>query len=140
MTHTPTPHPTSTTRTAGRRRAQQPLRTARDLLSVRRAFGTPVVSGDVTLVPVARIVGGAGYGDGDGEWRPVGEQEQGSSAGSGSGGGFGVRVTPVGVYAVRGVEVTWQPALDLTRVILGGQLVGLLAVWLVTRAVRHRRR
>lgn len=55
-------------RMAGRRRAL-PVRVARDLLTVRRVFGEPIHQGDVTLVPVARVMGGSGYGDGDGEWQ-----------------------------------------------------------------------
>jgi len=125
-------------RMAGRRRAL-PVRVARDLLTVRRVFGEPIQQGDVTLVPVARVMGGSGYGDGDGEWRkPTAGDETGT--GSGSGGGFGVNVTPVGVYVVRGTDVTWQPAMDLNRTILGGQIVGALALLLIARAMRRRRR
>jgi len=125
-------------RMAGRRRAL-PVRVARDLLTVRRVFGEPIHQGDVTLVPVARVMGGSGYGDGDGEWRkPTAGDETGT--GSGSGGGFGVNVTPVGVYVVRGTDVTWQPAMDLNRTILGGQIVGALALLLIARAMRRRRR
>jgi len=119
-------------------RRAEPIRAARRLLHVRRAFGEPVVQEDVTLVPVARVWGGSGYGDGGGEW---GDQTADRAAtGNGSGGGFGVRVSPVGVYVVRGAEVTWQPALDLTRVVVGGQVLGALALVLVSRALRRRRR
>ncbi|MBD5788064.1 hypothetical protein IF650_18055 [Cellulosimicrobium terreum] len=44
--------------------------------------------------------------------------------GSGGGGGFGVRVKAKGVFVVDDDGVRWQPALDLNRVILGGQAVG----------------
>lgn len=60
--------------------------------------------------------------------------------GSGGGGGFGVRAKPVGVYVVRDGAVQWQPALDLSRVILGGQLVGALALLVLGRLIRKRRR
>ena len=125
-------------RVAGRRRAL-PVRVARDLLTVRRVFGEPIHQGDVTLVPVARVMGGSGYGDGDGEWRKPTDGDE-TGTGSGSGGGFGVNVTPVGVYVVRGTDVTWQPAMDLNRTILGGQIVGALALLLIARAMRRRRR
>ncbi len=125
-------------RMAGRRRAL-PVRVARDLLTVRRVFGEPIQQGDVTLVPVARVMGGSGYGDGDGEWRKPTDSDE-TGTGSGSGGGFGVNVTPVGVYVVRGTDVTWQPAMDLNRTILGGQIVGALALLLIARAMRRRRR
>lgn len=41
-------------------------------------------------------------------------------------GAFGTHTRPLGVYVVRDGEVSWQPALDLNRVILGGQIVGAL--------------
>ena len=44
--------------------------------------------------------------------------------GSGGGGGFGVRVKATGVFVVDDEGVRWQPALDLNRVILGGQALG----------------
>lgn len=139
------PHPTpdpETARRRGRDRAQgrraQPVRVARDLLTVRRVYGEPVVTDDVTLIPVARVIGGSGYGDGDGQWQDDADDRTGT--GSGSGGGFGVHVSPVGVYVVRGTEVTWQPAMDMNRVILGGQLVGALALLVIARVVRRRHR
>lgn len=49
---------------------------------------------------------------------------EGGGEGSGGGGGFGVRVVAKGVYVVDESGVRWQPALDLNRVILGGQALG----------------
>lgn len=126
---------TTPTRRRTRGGRTNPVRAARDLLTVRRVFGEPIVTPEVTLVPVARIVGGAGFGDGEGEIRGGHPQ-----AGSGSGGGFGVVAVPVGTYVVRGAEVTWQPAVDMSRVILGGQVVGAIALVVIARAVRRRRR
>ncbi len=114
-----------------------PIRVARDLLTVRRVFGEPVQHGDVTLVPVARVFGGSGYGGGEGSARESDADR--TATGSGSGGGFGVAVSPVGVYVVEGSSVTWQPAFDLNRVILGGQLVGAIALLVLARALRRRR-
>ncbi len=53
--------------------------------------------------------------------------------GSGGGGGFGVRVVAKGVYVVDESGVRWQPALDINRVILGGQALG--AVVAVSAAI-----
>ncbi|GIG27125.1 hypothetical protein [Cellulomonas denverensis] len=41
-------------------------------------------------------------------------------------GAFGTQIRPLGVYVVRDGDVSWQPAMDLNRVILGGQIVGAL--------------
>lgn len=113
-----------------------------DLLTVRRVFGEPVVRDGVTVIPVARVMGGGGGGSGTGTVAPSDDGADASPGpgGSGSGGGLGVRVTPLGVYVVRGADVTWRPALDLQRVIAGGQAVGALAVLTVLVAVLRRRR
>lgn len=113
----------------------EPVRAVADLLTVRRVFGDPVRQDGVTIIPVARVMGGSGGGSGS---APSGA-DAGTDA-SGSGGGVGVRVTPLGVYVVEGDQVTWRPALDLQRVIAGGQLVGALAVLTALAAVLRRRR
>lgn len=122
-----------------------PVRVARDVLSVRQVFGEPIRTGDVTLVPVARVMGGSGYGWGTGDvgmpHRGDGGGESGrhGTGGVGSGGGFGGTVTPLGVYVVRGSDVQWQPAMDMTRVITGGQVVGAIALIALAAALRRRR-
>ena len=128
-------------RRGGPRGRRDVNRTAADILTVRRVFGEPVRAGDVTLVPVATVLGGSGSGWGSGELGAAGAQEssRGEGYGSGGGGGFGVRVKPVGVYVVQGSTVTWQPSLDLSRVILGGQVVGALALLMIARTLRRRR-
>ena len=117
-----------------------PIRAAKYLLTVRRAFGEPIEREGVTLVPVARVFGGSGYGHGEGQCGPEKGDDAGAQTGSGSGGGFGVRVSPVGVFVVRGSDVRWEPAFDLTRVIIGGQIVGTVALIVLARALRRRRR
>lgn len=123
-------------------RAALPVRVARDLLTVRRAFGQPIERDGVTLVPVARVAGGSGYGYGEGDVPAHASDERptGWGSGSGGGGGFGVGVSPVGVYVIRGDEVSWQPAFDLNRAVLGGQILALIAVITVATALRRARR
>ncbi len=91
---------------------------AREAMSVSRVFGEPVEREGVTLVPAARVAGGAGGG--------------GDTEGNG-GGGFGLYAWPVGAYVIRGDQVTWKPAVDPVRV---GVAV-LLGVWLLTRRARR---
>lgn len=118
--------------------ASLPLRAARRLVHVRRAFGEPVERDGVTLVPVARVWGGTGFGGGDGTIEEIGEDA--ARSGSGGGGGLGVGVTPVGVYVVKDGVVRWEPAFDLNRAIIGGQVLGAIAVLALARALRRRRR
>lgn len=69
------------------------LRGVRDTLSVRRVFGDPHTIDGITIIPVARIVGGGGGGGGDGIDADNGE-------GHGFGTGFGLGARPVGLSAI----------------------------------------
>jgi uncharacterized spore protein YtfJ len=102
------------------------LSEARDAITVKRVYGDPYERDGVVVIPAAEVMGGGGGGSG--------EQEDGQS---GSGGGFGLRARPVGAYVIRGDDVSWEPAMDLNRTILVGQIVGLAAV-LVAGAVARR--
>lgn len=118
--------------------ASRPLAAARRLIHVRRAFGEPIQRDGVTLIPVARVRGGTGFGGGDGTVDESGDVA--ARHGSGGGGGLGVDVTPVGVYVVKGSEVRWEPAFDLNRAIIGGQVLGAIAILALARALRRRHR
>jgi uncharacterized spore protein YtfJ len=113
--------------------------TPADLLTVRRVFGAAYDRDGVRVIPVAKVLGGTGLGyGGDVVPDPVDGKDAGSG-GEGGGGGFGVRVRPVGVYVLDEHGVHWRPALDLNRVVLGGQLVGMVAVLSLAWALRRRR-
>lgn len=101
---------------------------AQEALTVRRVFGEPYERDGITVIPVAKVAGGGGGGQGsaDGE-------------GEGSGGGFGLKAEPAGVYIVRGDQVSWEPAVDVNRLIIGAQVV-LVALLLVLRTLAKRRR
>lgn len=95
------------------------LRGVVDGVKAGTVFGTPVSHEGLTVLPVARIGGGMGGGRGDGR--------NGRGA-EGSGGGFGLSARPVGVYVIGDGKVSWSPAVDVTRIALGGQLVGIVAL------------
>jgi uncharacterized spore protein YtfJ len=96
-----------------------------------RVFGTPIQQNGTIVLPVAKVGGGGGGGGGAGS----GQAEAGKEGtGSGSGGGFGVSARPAGVYVLKEGRVAWRPALDLNRVILGGQVVAVVAL-LVARSI-----
>jgi uncharacterized spore protein YtfJ len=89
---------------------------ARDAISVRRVFGDPIERDGVTVVPVA-AVGGGGGGGGDNE--------------NNGGGGFGLRARPVGAYVIRDRDVTWKPAIDVSRIAVVA--FAALALWALAR-------
>jgi uncharacterized spore protein YtfJ len=103
---------------------------ARDAVTVKRVFGKPYEKNDITVIPVAKIQGGAGGGGGEG---PQGE-------GKGSGGGFGLVARPVGAFVVRGEDLTWRPAVDVNRIVLGAQVVAVVALLVIRSIVRTRAR
>jgi uncharacterized spore protein YtfJ len=99
----------------------------RDAMTVRHVFGDPIERGGVTVIPAARVTGGGG-GGGDVE-------------GNG-GGGFGLSARPAGAYVIKDGVVRWEPAIDVTRIAIMGQLVGIvfiLAVRSMVKALAKRR-
>ena len=53
--------------------------------------------------------------------------------------GFGVDARPIGVYVVKNGEVSWQPAIDVMRIVIGGQILGLVALLTIRSLLRRRR-
>jgi uncharacterized spore protein YtfJ len=90
---------------------------AKDAMQVRRVFGDPFTGHGTTLIPAASIRGGGGGG----------QSENPEGRGEGSGGGFGVLARPAGAYVVNEGVVAWRPAIDINRIILGGQIVVIVA-------------
>lgn len=123
------------------------LAQARDTMTVRRVFGEPIERDGLTIIPVANVMGGGGGGGGEG---PVPRAETGSDRAvstdahgitemaSGSGAGFAVRATPAGAYVVRDGDVRWEPAVDMTRVIVMGQIVGIIFLLVMRSILRSR--
>ena len=104
----------------------------------RQVFGEPITMGEVMIIPVARVRGGGGGGGGVNRM-PMKDK----AAGDGSGAGMSLSARPVGAFVVRGSNVSWRPAMDLNRIILGGQIVaimGLLVLRSLARRHRHKRR
>jgi uncharacterized spore protein YtfJ len=92
---------------------QHILVNAQDAMTARRVFGDPIQTDGATILPVA-VVGGGGGGGNKGTEK--------------AGVGFGLRAKPAGVYVIKNGDAAWRPALDLNRVILGGQLVAITAL------------
>ena len=103
------------------------LEGAREAMSARGVFGEPVERDGVVVIPAARVSGGAGGGGG-------GDAEGNGGAGT----GFGLTARPVGAFVVRGGEVSWRPAIDVTRIVVGALVV--LAVGLLYLRARTKAR
>ncbi|HWS31250.1 MAG TPA: sporulation protein [Actinoplanes sp.] len=118
--------------------------------TVARVFGTPIERDGVTIVPVAIVGGGGGGGGGgeggghvtdDGATEDTGITTDPDSphGATGSGAGFGFTARPAGVYVIRDGEAHWRPAIDVNKIVIGGQLVAVAAFLLVRSILRHRR-
>ncbi len=93
--------------------AEELIAQARETLGTRREYGEPYERNGVTVIPVSSVRGGGGGGtdrEGDG------------------GGGFGMMARPTGAWVIRGEDVTWQPAIDPARIMLGLELVAAAAL------------
>lgn len=142
--------------TEHQREPEHAVAAAREAFSVRRVFGEAYEAQGATVIPVAAILGSAGQGSGGGsltgprsrraraggaapESTIAGATDTAGTAGSGSGGGFWMRARPVGAYVISDGTVTWRPAVDLVRIIRGGQVVLALAVVATACTLRARR-
>jgi uncharacterized spore protein YtfJ len=129
-----------------------------DNVSVRRAFGPAYQKDGMLIIPVAIVAGGGGAGTSPARRpaaRPDGPPGQsgaeddaapqdaapqnsgrGDAGRSDAGGGFGALVLPSGAYVVKGDEVRWVPAVDVTIVVLAAVSLARL----FTRKWNRRRR
>jgi uncharacterized spore protein YtfJ len=92
-----------------------------------KVYIEPIRQDGLTVIPAASVGGGGGGGGGSGG-------PQGQAAGTGEGGGFGLKAKPAGAFVIKEGKVRWRPAIDVNKVILGGQIVAVTAL-LVARAI-----
>jgi len=105
------------------------LAKTRDLVTVEKVYGAPYQSNGVTLIPAASVRGGMGSGEGEGS----------ETAPAGRGAGMGITARPIGAFQIKGDDVVWVPAVDVSRVIVTGQMVAIVAL-LVLRSILKARR
>jgi uncharacterized spore protein YtfJ len=115
------------------------LSRVKESLSVRQAFGEPIERDGIVVIPVAFVAGGGGGGEGpvpktaDGSRSARDDQQSPDAPQSmGSGGGLGGVVVPLGVYVVKGNDVTWKPVLQ--PMLLALPVIGLLRLLVKRRA------
>ena len=100
---------------------------AEESFTVRRVFGEPFEKEGVTVIPAARVQGAVGGGGGQ---APGGE--------GGTGTGFATNTKPFGVFVLKDGEVGWRPAVDVNRLIMGFQVVAIVALF-VARSITKAR-
>jgi len=108
---------------------------AADSFTARRVFSEPVQQDGSTVVFAAKVRGGAGGGERTGQEGQLGS-------------GFGFVGRPAGAFVLKQGQVRWYPAIDVNRIVLGGQLVMLSGMLLfralvvagIFRAIGRRRR
>jgi uncharacterized spore protein YtfJ len=81
--------------------------TVTESITAKRVFAEPVERDGVTVIPAATVGGGGGGGGGHDD-----EHKQG-----GEGGGFGLSARPAGAYVIKDGNVSWQPAVDVNRLV-----------------------
>ena len=110
------------------------LETIRDVIdgaAAGRVFGDPITHDGLTILPVAKVSGGGGGGGG------TSPAEDGRDA-SGSGGGVGTSAKPLGVFVIKEGNVGWRPAVDVNKVIVGGQIIVVAALLMIRAMIKAR--
>ncbi|MGZ6494425.1 MAG: spore germination protein GerW family protein [Actinomycetota bacterium] len=102
---------------------------AEGLATARTVYGEVFEKNGTMILPAAKIMGGAGGG--------AGEDEQHHE---GKGTGFGIRAKPTGVFVISDDGVSWKPAVDVNRMILGAQVVAIVALLSLRSIVKARAR
>ncbi len=109
------------------------LREVVDNVAVGKVFGTPIERDGALVIPVAVIGGGAGGGSGE-----AGPGAKPDKQGTGMGAGLGIGAKPAGLYVLRNGKVQWHPAVDVNKIVIGGQLVLVAALLIVRSMVKTR--
>lgn len=104
---------------------------AQSSANVKTVYGEPVVSGNKSVVPVAKIA--YGFGGGGGARGRSAEEHEGKDEGGGGGGGC--KVIPVGVVEITDTQTRYIP-FNLAPKMAGGVLAGLLFGYLMGRRRR----
>jgi uncharacterized spore protein YtfJ len=110
---------------------------AKDSIGAKAVFGAPYEKNGLTIIPAAQFMGGAGGGEGQAP--AAGETEASvQTAMTGSGGGYGVSGKPTGAFVIKGDKVSWVPAVDVNRLMLGFQIV-MVVFFLAIRSIAKSR-
>jgi uncharacterized spore protein YtfJ len=97
------------------------LERARETINIDHVFGEPIERDGVIIIPVARVTVGGGNGQGPGR---------------AGGGGWGGRCDPVGAFAIHDGKVSFQPIVDVNKIIAGAYVVGIVGILGTPRIIR----
>ncbi|GAB3551221.1 spore germination protein GerW family protein [Spirosoma fluminis] len=120
--------------------AQQFLQSLLDRLTsqatVQKVYGEPIVSGDKTVIPVAKVIlsFGGGYGEGKGATKKGSVNAADSGQGEGGGVGGGLIVEPAGFVEITPARTRYVPVRTGRYVAIG------VALGLMLSKVLSRRR
>jgi uncharacterized spore protein YtfJ len=106
----------------------------------RTVFGEPVVQGDITVVPVAKVSTRFGFGGGSGNnpSKPESDDTAGGS-GSGMGGGGDVRAKPLGYIEITSHDSRFIPIEDGMEIgMVTMKFLGVALVLVALRFLLHR--
>ncbi len=98
--------------------------------TAKRVFSEPIERDGATIVLAAAVGGGGG----------MGEAPEGTEGKTGGGGGYGFGAKPAGAFVIKGDKVRWMPAVDVNRIIMGGQVVAIFALIGLRALLGGRRR
>ncbi len=116
----------------GKEVLREVLGNVKEGMTVSKVFGEPYEKNGTTVIPVAAVRGGGGGGGGGGTG------VDGEGEGHGSGGGFGLTARPVGAYILDEEGVKWEPALDVSRIAIGGQIIAVIALLVLRSLIKSR--
>lgn len=105
---------------------------AQKAATVDRVYGAPIERNGITFIPAAAVRAGGGGGGG------TGSDTEGGAQGEGEGGGYGLIARPIGAFVITDGDVTWRPAVDVTRVAVIANLMTAFVAFVLWRLLRHR--
>jgi uncharacterized spore protein YtfJ len=95
------------------------LEQVKELVGGTTVYDAPYEKDGMTIIAASRVMGGGGGGE-------MGKDS--GDAPGGAGGGVGLDARPAGAFVIKGDDVSWIPAMDINRIVLGGQLVAIIAL------------
>jgi hypothetical protein len=96
--------------------------------SARRVYGEPFEKNGLTVIPAATVTGVGVRGTSD-----EGNGAAGDGSVESSGGGFALTARPSGAWVLQEGTATWKPAVDVNRIVFGGQILALVGIVVVGR-------